>query len=487
MDILTKSKYLTGLQCLKYLWIDVHEPEKIPPPEEHELYRYDEGTLVGELAKKLFPKGIDLAGLDFEENIQRTKEALKEKKPLFEAGFRFGDCFARADILVPVGNKWDIIEVKSATKVKDINLHDLSFQKYCYEGFGLKIRNSFLMHINNEYVRKGEINPKKLFVQEDITSEVNELVKDIKQRIDRMFKIIKATKCPNLDIGPHCSNPYECPIEECWDFLPEDHVGNLYRGGKKSFELIEMGIYSVKEIPDTIKLTSHQRLQRDCERSGKEQVDKESIKQFLGTLQYPLYFLDFETFNTAIPLFNGLKSYQQVPFQFSLHIVKDKKSKPKHYFFLASSREDPRKKFLSKLKDVLGNKGSIIVYNQSFEIKILKELSEAFPKHKSWAKNVIARIIDLLKPFKKFYYYHPLQRGSASIKVVLPVLTGKSYEGMDIADGGAASLAFLKMSFENVSEVEKNKVKKNLEKYCKLDTEGMIWIVDELKNKVNFK
>jgi hypothetical protein len=304
----------------------------------------------------------------------------------------------------------------------------------------------------------------------------------VPDRVKEIQKFMNSKDCPEMDIGVHCSDPYGCPVEICWDFLPANNVTNLYRlRKKKAFELINDGVHSIKDVPEEVKLTNNQQVQKQCELTGKPHVDKEGIKQFLQKLEYPLYYLDFETFNTGIPMFDGLKPYQQVPFQFSLHIVNKKGEKAEHLMFLADGKDDPRKKFLTELKKVLGKKGSIVVYNQSFEKRILRELGEAFPKYKNWVENTCERIIDLLIPFRSFQYYNPEQQGSASIKYVLPAITGKSYKGMEIADGGTASISFIKATYDDIDEKEKLKIRKALEKYCTLDTEGMIWIVQKLE------
>ena len=238
--LLTKSKYLLFLQCPKLLWINFNDPDLVPEVDEAQQHIFDQGTLVGELATSLFPKGIFIKSDNFMENIKKSKELLKEKKPLFEAGFMFENIFSRADILKPVKDEWDIIEVKSSTEVKDINIQDVSFQKYCYEKCGLKIRKCFLMVINNEYIRKGKLEPKKLFKLEDITEDVNKAIKGIQDRINEALKIISQKKKFEKSIGPHCKKPYACALfDECWGFLPENSVFNLYRGGKKSFKLFE--------------------------------------------------------------------------------------------------------------------------------------------------------------------------------------------------------------------------------------------------------
>jgi len=480
--MLSKSKYLNGLQCPRLLWIQIHEPEKIPETDPVTQHIFNQGHLVGELAKRLFPGGIDIPTDDFIGNIRRTKELLEQRKPLFEAGILAESIYSRVDILSPSNeNSWDLIEVKSTTSVKDVHLDDVSFQKHCCEMLGLKIEKCFLMHINNRYVKEGEIDPRKFFTLQDITVEVEESSNGIQDRIADMLEVISAPICPEETIGKHCSDPYDCAITECWEFLPEYNIFNLYYGGQKSFELFSNGIITIKEIPDSYKLNDKQRIQQDCEISGKPHVDREGISDFLGTLQYPLYYLDFETINPAVPLFDGLRPYQTIPFQFSLHIIEKDGAKPEHFSFLAGGVDDPRLAFLAELKKVLGNTGSIVVYNQGFEEGILKELALSFPEYDGWVNLIRERLVDLLSPFRQFHYYNPLQKGSASLKSVLPAITGRGYEDLDINDGQLASISFLSATFGDMPEDEKVKVMTDLEQYCGRDTEGMIWIVYKLK------
>jgi len=477
MTLLSKSKYIIGFQCLKYFWVSLHEKDKIP---EHDLatkHKFSQGHQVGQLAKRLFLDGIDIPEEDFKQNLSKTKEFIKLGKPLFEAAFSVDNLYSRADILVPVGNEWDIIEVKSGTKVKDINVHDVSFQKHVYEKAGLKIRKCFLMHVNNKFVKKGEINPKEFFTKEDITEKVNEIT-DVEEKISKMLKVMKNDTCPDVKISKDCKDPYDCPLEDdCWGFLPSASVFDLYRGGKKCFQLLEDGIVKLQDIPHEYKLTDIQGIQHQCEKTGKVHVNKEEIKKFLDGLEKPLYYLDFESFQTAIPIFDGTRPYQQIVFQWSLHV------KDKHYEYLADGG-DPRLDFLKSLKEVLGDSGSIIVYNQSFEIKRLEELAEVYPEYKEWVKGVVARIVDLIVPFRKFHYYNPIQHGSAGLKSVLPAVTGKNYKDLDINSGTLASVSYFTSVYGDLSDEEKAKIRSDLLKYCKLDTEGMVWIVDELKKLI---
>jgi len=395
--------------------------------------------------------------------------------------------YSRVDILVPKGKSaWDIVEVKSSTAVKDINIHDVAFQKYCCEKFGLEIKGCYLAYVNNQYVKQGEIQADQFLNLEDIGREVNVCSSGIEKRVNDMLSIIAKSSCPEVLIGKHCSDPYECSLMDlCWDHVPEGSVFELYYGGKKSYKLFESGIMSIKDIPEDFNLSDKQQIQWACEIGGKPHCDKEALKEFLDSLEYPVYYLDFETINPCVPLFDGMRPYQRVPFQYSLHVVKKQGAAPEYYSFLAKGEGDPRIYFLESLQSVLGEQGSIVVYSQSFEEGVLKELSTNFPEYQDWIRQVCARFRDLLVPFRLFSYYDPQQRGSASLKKVLPALTGVNYSALAINEGGQASLAYLDTICGKIHGSEREKVYKDLEEYCCLDTEGMIAIVDKLHEIIN--
>lgn len=486
---ISKSKFLSGLQCQKLLWFYYNAKDEIPKPDAAQQAIFDQGHEVGALAKKMFPGGIEVgAGVfDLPEAIRLTTDAVKLRKPLFEAAFTSNGGYARVDILNPIkGDAWDIIEVKSSTSLKDVNLSDIAFQAWVLTNAGLTIRRCFLCLVNNKYVRRGEIDPKEFFTLEDITAQVNGLTRNIEEQVGGMFKTISQKQAPEIEIGPHCDDPYTCPLHDrCWSFLPEASVFTLYRGGKKSFALLKQGVHHLKDIPADVALTDNQSIQRAALLAGKPHVDRAAIAAFLEQLEYPVSYLDFETINTAIPLLDDTRPYQQVPFQFSLHIVRSANAKPEHHMFLAEDAADPRSEFMRRLRDALPETGSVVTYNASFEKTCLKQCAELLPEFKPWVRQVERRVVDLLLPFRGFRYYHPQQNGSASIKAVLPALTGQSYAQLDIQEGGTASREFLRVTFGEVSKAERAKVRKQLEDYCGLDTMGMVDIVSAFKGIVS--
>ncbi|MFC2041395.1 DUF2779 domain-containing protein [Chloroflexota bacterium] len=245
--------------------------------------------------------------------------------------------------------------------------------------------------------------------------------------------------------------------------------------------MYDSGVVTITEIPDDYKLNDKQRIQQAAIVSGEPHVDKEAIKEFLSSLEYPLYYLDFETIGPAVPLFDGVRPYQDVPFQYSVHIVHDEQSKPVHYSYLTSGTSDPRPALLAELKKAIGNEGSILAYNKGFEEGVLRDMAPAFPEYSGWIEQVCNRLVDLLAPFSNFHYYHPAQKGSASLKRVLPAITGRGYDDLGINDGQVASVTFLAANYGDMPEVERAKVISDLEQYCGRDTEGMIWIVEKLR------
>ena len=480
MKLLTKSKYMLGLSCPGHLWMTFHDEDKLPEPDVAARHVIEQGNIIGRLAKKLFPEGVDLSELskDFRLNLEKTQEALKDRKVIFEAGVISGELYARADVLVPVqDDEWDVVEVKGSSRVKPEHVDDLSFQKHVYRTAGIKIRKCFLLHVNPDYVKKGEIRPEEILKKEDVTEKVDETIEGIQDRIQGMLDIINLTEPPKVSVKNGCNNKLKCPCEDCWNFLPEEHVLELHRGGKKSTELLEAGILAIKNIPDDFKLNPKQKIQRECANTGRTQINKGAIKKFLKNLKHPVYYLDLESFQTAIPLYDGTKPYQQIPFQFSVH--KDTGQDVRHFDFLHNSKEDPREKFLSEMKKAIGDEGSIIVFHKSFETARLKELGEAFPEYKEWTDNLISRMVDLIVPFRNFDYYNPVQKGSCSIKNVLPAVTGKSYKELNVNNGVLASVLYFRSIFDTVED--KDQTTKDLLEYCKMDTEGMVWIVQELE------
>ena len=397
---ISKSKYLWGLQCPKLLWHAYHAKHLIAEPDAQQQAVFDQGHEVGALAKKLHPDGVEVGqGVSaLEETVRPTQDALKSRRPLFEAAFTRSGGYCRVDILKPAPDgAWDVIEFKSTTSVKDVHLHDLAFQTWVLEMADLRIRRCFLLHINPDFVRRGPVDPKRFFARVELTGQVANLAQVVEDKLSNLFKVIRQPQHPDIKIGAHCDDPYTCPLHDhCWAFLPEHSVLDLYRGTKKGFDLLDQGVIFLKDIPDNAKLTENQAIQRQVAVTGQPHISKGAICEFLKRLRYPIHFLDFETFGTAIPLFDRLRPYQQVPFQFSLHVLRTPGAEPEQEMFLADGSGDPRPAFMLQLREAIGRQGSIVAFNAEFEKGRLRDCCEVLPNFAPWLAQIKGRFVDLL-------------------------------------------------------------------------------------------
>lgn len=486
--MISKSAFLAGLQCERLLWTGFNAPVRISPPDASLQAIFDQGREVNAVARTLFAGGMEVAaGIADPEEVEGASQlALQARRPLFEPGLVFKGAFARADILVPAKNgSWDLNEVKGVTEPEESQFQDLAFQAYVYAGAGVRLRRCFLVHLNRDYVRCGELEPDRLFVRRDCTRQVAEICRSIEDRVSAMRRMIGQPRCPEVAIGRHCDAPYTCPLRQaCWAFLPEHSVMELYRGKTKGFALLRRGVTRLTEIPEECSLTENQRVQVETVRSARPRVSKLAIRRFLQDLKYPVHFLDFETFSTAIPKFDGLRPFQRVPFQFSLHIHGSPGADLVRHGFLAHGAVDPRPEFMARLREGVAQEGSLVVYNAAFEKGVLRECADALPAFQPWVESLEPRFVDLLQPFRAFRYYHPAQHGSASMKAVLPALTGRGYEDLAIRDGNTASREYLRVTFGNSEPTERDRVYHQLEEYCGLDTEGMWQVISALRNLV---
>jgi len=463
--VLTKSNYLLGLQCSKLLWVKLYDKVRIPEPDDFAMYRFGTGMMTEDLAKTLFPGGIAIPHEDFLQSLEDTQELLKKRVPLFEPSFQFDQLYSRGDVLVPVGeDEWDIVEMKSATKVKDVNLHDVSFQKYVYEKCGLKIRKSFLMHINRDYVREGKLEPEKLFTMTDVSEDIKPLEMGVESRITEMLTIVNSEVTPDYQIGSHCDNPYECPIKkECWADLPNGNVLEYYQKNRvQCFKLGDHGHVKLNKIPEYYRKEQNPfQKQAVAVREGRG-FEKRVVGKFIEELQYPIYYLDIRSINPAIPKYNGMRPYQRIPFQFSLHIQDSAHSNVSHVSFLADGKANPRFLLLKILKDHMGDEGTLLVFDKYKESSILRDLATTFFGFKPWIyDSVLPRIKDVWEVFENFHYLDVDGALGHSIQFQLPKFCNISHEDLDVFDGEHRQLLYEKWVHTDIDDLVANGGREN--------------------------
>ena len=483
---LSKSRFVAGCQCLRRLYWQVHEPELAAPPDAAAEAIIQQGQEVGILARMPFPGGVEVdCSRGLADAIRTTRElvANPEIPAIFEAVFEHQNVLVKVDILHRRRDgRWRLIEVKSTTDARDHHLEDVAIQYRVVSRSGVDVASACLAHVNRNYVRGEFIDVKRFFKIRNLTRRIQRLQPKLTFQLRSEFTILSMSKVPDIAPGRHCIDPVTCEyFERCNPPRPNDHVGYLPRIHASAMEeLEEMGVESIKDIPNDFELSEIQRRAATCVQTGEPWFDPK-LRDVLGGLVYPLYFADFETVNPAIPRYVGMRPYDHLPFQWSVHVQRQPGAETEHYEFLAEHASDPRRDFITSLCAALGESGSIAVYS-SFEAQRLSELGSWFPEFADRIAAIQAHLFDLL-PVVREHTYHPAYGGSFSIKSVLPALVPEmSYEGMEVANGQAAGIAWEALVGGGLNDDERDRVRKALLAYCSLDTLAMVRLVERLRS-----
>lgn len=476
-----------GCQCPKRLFMHKFKRELRNPGDEKQQAILDAGTSVGELARQLFKYGVDASPPDnysYQISVEKTQALINRDVPIiYEAAFQYEGVLCALDILVKQGNDWYAFEVKSTTSVKNQHIQDAALQYFVMTNCGLPVADISIIHLDNNYVRKGELDIRQLFTTSSVLNEVLNQQEYVSNKVQELKALLIQSDEPVVDIGPHCFAPYECDFtNHCFAHIPkENSIFDLGRG--PWWKLYADGYKHLDEIPDEYELSAKVAMQLAHHRSGEVYIDKEAILKFLEPISYPLYFFDFETIKPGIPEFEDSKPYQQIPFQFSLHVQRSTDSILEHFEFLGDGITDPRPALIEAMIDYLGQTGSIICYNMDFEKTRIKDLVKIYPQFETQLLAINERVTDLMIPFQKRWYYHPDFKGSYSIKAVLPVLIPElRYDELDIPEGGMASLVYSQLKFQD--KITATIQRHALREYCKMDTLAMVRIFEYLKETV---
>jgi len=460
--MISKSSFIRGMQCPKSLWLHFNQPNERDEISESQQQIFDNGHNVGLLAQQLFPGGVDASRGEYEkvnEAVAYTAALIDGgQHVIYEAAFSDGETLCYMDILVKEADGWAAYEVKASTQVKEYQVKDVAFQYYVITRSGLPLKRISLVHVNNQYVRQGELDLHQLFTIEPMTDRILPMQKDIPGALFSLQEMLKTGMIPDIAMGPQCKKPFSC------DFL----------------DFCRQSLTVAEEEGEVRKANRNQ----------------DSLDEFLANLEYPLYYMDFETIQFAVPQYDESRPYQQIPFQYSLHIqtssevarwrgsenknlkTGEKGSDLTHYEFLGTPPEDPRPEFIESLLARIGESGSIIVWNQAFEKTRLKEIARDFPEYATRIALLFDRFADLMVPFRKKHLYMPEMNGYYSLKAVLPALIPDlSYSDLNIQEGGTASLTYESLYYDEKPESVRLK-RVNLLEYCKMDTMSMVRILE---------
>lgn len=488
MLYLSKSKYCLAVQCPKMLWLKQNKPEEFDASVMNQTI-LDNGNKVGDLAMGMFGDFTEVPFGDAGEMIAITKELLDAGVQIItEASFAYEGLFCSVDILKNLGgNRVELYEVKSSTKVNDIYYDDVAYQSYVLRSLGYEVVKACVIHINNQYERHGALNLDELFVIEDVTLEIENKQRGVKERISALTEYMQQEEEPNDDIGLQCRKPYECGFfKYCGKHLPTPCVMDIAGlSWSKKFDFYHQEIINYEQLNGYGKLNTKQYMQIEHELySYPDRIDKQSIKEFLQKITFPLYFLDFESFQSPIPPYEGSKPYEQLVFQYSLHYLEKEDGELQHKEYLAYPGNDPRRKLAEQLCQDIPMDVCVTAYNQSFEKGCIKRLAGLYPDLAEHLMNIHDNIVDLMVPFQRRYYYNKAMEGSYSIKYVLPALFPADpkldYHNLEgVHNGQEASATFINMATMGTEELEQ--YREHLLRYCELDTYAMVKVWEKLK------
>ena len=485
MGNLSKSKILAYRQCPKRLWLELHKPELRDDSASELVFQI--GNQVGVVARTIYDAGgvgelIDIQALGHEQALARSAALLQSGAgPIFEAGFAAGGALAYADVMLPAEQDgevaWKMIEVKSSTGVKDYHRDDLAVQAHLAAASGVRLASISLAHIDSSFVYPGDGDYDGLLKEKDLSEATAARGDEVREWIRGAQAVAGLADEPVVATGAQCSSPYPCGFAEYCNqgkVLPAYPLSSLPRLHPSRRQQIEAaGHDDLRDVPDEL-LGAIQNRVKQCSLSGEAYFDAAGAAADLAPYGFPAYFLDFETAMFAVPIWQGTRPYQQLPFQFSLHVLAEN-GELQHHGFLDLSGDDPSRACAESLVALCGDHGPVFAYSAGFECRVMRELAGRFPEFAPALESIIARVVDLL-PIARNRYYHPSQHGRWSIKAVLPAaIPGLSYDQLDgVQDGGMAVAAFIEAIDPATPAARKSEIESQLFSYCQLDTLAMV-------------
>ncbi len=475
-----------------WLWLKKHDKSKLPTVDDNLQARFDSGSALESYAERLFPDGTKLGFDGYDEFISlaaRTQAVIAEgATTLFQAKFDSDQLSVICDVVELLGhNRVALTEIKSSTAAKPKHVLDLAYQRFVLVQCGFSVERCSVLVVNNKYIRSGEIEADQLFVSVDVTAEVEAQLDFVADMIPQALRLMDSTEMPNPS-PRHCGAVEDSlknwmPIFKSLVALPEKSIYDLPAlKPQQVAELEDLGVQLIVDIPASFKLGRTQKPFVEAVREQKIEIHQDRISEFLSQIQYPIYFLDYESFQDALPPYDGTHPYQQLTIQYSLHVLPEPGAELFHHEYIHQSKELPFEPLAQSLRSHIGDEGSVIVWNKTFEVSRNKELGELVPELAEFFHCVNDRVVDLMDVFKQGMYIHPDFMGSSSIKKVLPVLVPElTYKDLDVQEGQTASRLWAEAVMGNrFTREDRNALLSSLLAYCKLDTLAMVEIAGKL-------
>lgn len=481
----SRATFFSAQKCLVHAWQQLHIPKSSANQYRRDVLQYNE---LRNIYFNLQSNVHYIRENNKEEAHIASMAAVQKRQTIGNAVFIDQRFFTKIDLLQPAqDDSWEIIEFKYSHSIKRYYIYGMGYHDYLLKELGIHVSKHTVYILNTKYIMLDfPPDPEKIIKKVDLTAKVAKIQPEIKEIIVDLHSLAKQTTAPEriraIDKSKFCRTPKNCnTLSTCWPNLCTNHIFTLREGGEKVQELFQAGINNIHEIPKDAELSEIQKIQAHAVTHNQEHIDNLKINEFLASLKFPYYFLDFETINPPLPVFLGSRPFQHIPIVFSLHVLPKQDGKLEHYQYINDGQADPRMEILEKLASTVQPGGSIICYNDVFERKCIQESVRYVDNYWQWYQATLNDFVDLSIPFRNLYYYHPAQMGSASLKTILPILTDTNYMDLSISDGHMANQSFLKMKLGKIAMEEQDRIKKDLLSYCAMDTYALYLIIEKLK------
>ncbi len=402
---------------------------------------------------------------------------------LFRACCGIEPFLACADVLHP--QKPDgvaAVLARETTSVKESHLTEAAFLLWCFMECNVPLQKIYIYHLQKNYESEGDIDPDTLYAVRDVSRRAEKQLEVERGSMENLRSLLEHDPLLEQFRDAPCGRPQRCPVCATQGQTPAmGDLSTLHKGGKLAGELREEGYRLLQDVPETRLSDRRHRIQRSSLRSGKPHTDQQRLRGFLESLEYPLHYLDFEATSEAVPRFARIRPWEHIAYLFSLHRQESPGATASHIDFIMAPGRDERRAMADELISAVGERGNIVVYSAGFEKGILTRLAQALPERADALQELISRVVDLLDPFSQFAYYHCAQEGKLSLKRVLPLLTGQTYADESVADGYTANVAYRYLTHHpHLSPEERESILGDLRSYCRMDTQAMVAIVDQL-------
>jgi predicted RecB family nuclease len=484
--VLSKSAFIKGKQCEKSLWLHYHQSSFRDKPDELRRSLFDRGHKVGLFARQLFPGGVDSsasAPAQWAKAVEQTKKFIQEgREVIYEAAFEYEHCLVFADLFVKSEKGWKVYEVKSSLRTSENHLHDAAFQYHVIRGAGHEIEAFHIVHPNPEFVLHGQTDAHDFFVINDISEKILPVQNELSEKIKTFKLILDQNHAPLKEVGTHCQSPYPCDFKShCWGKKTSTHILNLPGVGiHDSAKWLNNGIRDIKNIPGNEPLSDFHRQIIRAVLENRAMVHLEDLRLWFEQIKYPLAFFDLEMFMPAIPIYEGTKPFEHLPFAYSMRKVDYPGAPEQTVFFMAPPGSDPRPVIGEHLLSDLHGIRSLVVFDNTQEHAVFRRLADRYPEKKPFLERLCSQTADMAELFVGKKVYFPSMGNSFSLKS-LAADAGVHLDALRINNGYDASSAY-----ENLHEPKHlfydRELREDLRHYSMADTEILAKVFFRLEN-----